>query len=112
MHCKGLARQSSNTMSRYVFFNGDAHDTKVLMAAKKAARLAWGDGGEVARRHDAGGSIITLQRALDHGDLKVTMRYAHLAPDHLDQVLDFNPLARLYPRQVATDPQRDSDAKP
>jgi integrase len=55
-----------------------------------------------------GGSIITLQRALDHSDLKVTMRYAHLAPDHLEQVLSFNPLARLYPRKVATDPQPDS----
>lgn len=59
----------------------------------------------------AGGSIITLQRALDHSDLKVTMRYSHLAPDHLEQVLDYNPLSRLYPRKIATDPQPESAAK-
>ncbi|PKO46426.1 MAG: hypothetical protein CVU29_06285 [Betaproteobacteria bacterium HGW-Betaproteobacteria-22] len=39
-----------------------------------------------------GGNIITLQRVLDHGDLKTTMRYAHLAPDHLKDVLKFKPV--------------------
>ncbi|MBS0443623.1 MAG: tyrosine-type recombinase/integrase [Proteobacteria bacterium] len=61
-----------------------------------------------------GGSIITLQKALDHDDLKTTMRYAHLAPDHLDQVLQLNPLARFYADQetpkVSTKPQPNSAA--
>ena len=39
-----------------------------------------------------GGDIITLQRILGHGDLKMTMRYAHLAPDYLDKSVKFNPL--------------------
>mgnify|MGYP000282292753 CR=1 FL=1 len=30
-----------------------------------------------------GGDILTLQRILGHSDIKMTMRYAHLAPDHL-----------------------------
>ena len=39
-----------------------------------------------------GGNIITLQKVLDHGDLKITMRYAHLSPDHLKDVLKFKPM--------------------
>lgn len=40
-----------------------------------------------------GGNIITLQRILGHGDIRMTMRYAHLAPDHLDEALHLNPLS-------------------
>lgn len=40
-----------------------------------------------------GGNILTLQRILGHQDLKTTMRYAHLAPDHLDSAQLLNPLA-------------------
>jgi integrase len=43
----------------------------------------------------SGGSILALQRILGHSDLKVTMRYAHLAPDHLRDILHFNPLAKF-----------------
>lgn len=31
-----------------------------------------------------GGNILVLQRILGHADIKVTMRYAHFAPEHLD----------------------------
>ncbi|MBB6521319.1 phage integrase [Pseudoteredinibacter isoporae] len=34
-----------------------------------------------------GGNILTLQRVLGHSDLKITMRYAHLAPDYMDQIV-------------------------
>lgn len=39
-----------------------------------------------------GGNILTLQKILDHSDLKVTMIYSHLAPDHLVDVLKFQAL--------------------
>ncbi|MES9966033.1 MAG: tyrosine-type recombinase/integrase, partial [Sedimenticola sp.] len=39
-----------------------------------------------------GGNILVLQRALGHGSLQMTMRYAHFAPDHLEEVRMFNPL--------------------
>ncbi|WP_423787053.1 tyrosine-type recombinase/integrase [Kerstersia gyiorum] len=42
-----------------------------------------------------GGNILTLQRILGHQDLKTTMRYAHLAPDHLDSARQLNPLVFL-----------------
>lgn len=43
----------------------------------------------------SGGNILTLQRILGHSSLQMTMRYAHLAPDHLQEARHLNPLARL-----------------
>ncbi|WP_333881260.1 tyrosine-type recombinase/integrase [Atlantibacter hermannii] len=40
-----------------------------------------------------GGNILVLQRILGHSDIRVTMRYAHFAPDHLEDALLFNPLS-------------------
>lgn len=40
-----------------------------------------------------GGNIVTLQRILGHGSLAMTIRYAHLAPEHLEEALKLNPLA-------------------
>ncbi|EPJ1367644.1 phage integrase [Vibrio fluvialis] len=42
-----------------------------------------------------GGNIIALQRILGHADIKQTMRYAHLAPDHLEDAVEKNPLNNL-----------------
>ncbi|WP_420592128.1 tyrosine-type recombinase/integrase [Bacterioplanoides sp.] len=42
-----------------------------------------------------GGNILTLQKILGHSSITVTMRYAHLSPDHLNDAKRFNPL-RLY----------------
>ncbi|MBF0188089.1 MAG: tyrosine-type recombinase/integrase [Magnetococcales bacterium] len=42
-----------------------------------------------------GGNIITLQRILGHQSLTMTMRYAHLSPDHLKEAVKLNPLSAL-----------------
>ncbi len=42
-----------------------------------------------------GGNILTLQRILGHSSLAMTMKYAHLAPDHLQEAIKLNPLSRL-----------------
>ncbi len=42
-----------------------------------------------------GGDLLTLQKILGHSSITVTMRYAHLAPDYLEQARRFNPLAAL-----------------
>lgn len=44
-----------------------------------------------------GGNILVLQRILGHTDIKVTMRYAHFAPDHLSEALFLNPLNQISP---------------
>ena len=53
-----------------------------------ASHFMMGDGAR-------GGNILVLQRLLGHADLKMTMRYAHLAPEHLQEARTLNPLSRL-----------------
>lgn len=42
-----------------------------------------------------GGSILTLQKILGHSTVIVTMRYAHLAPDHLLEAVKLNPICGI-----------------
>lgn len=42
-----------------------------------------------------GGNILVLQRILGHQSLTMTMRYAHVAPDHLEDAVRYNPVSRL-----------------
>lgn len=41
-----------------------------------------------------GGNILALQKILGHSTLNMTMKYAHLAPEHLQEAVDLNPLER------------------
>ncbi|MDH0894413.1 MULTISPECIES: tyrosine-type recombinase/integrase [unclassified Pseudomonas] len=40
-----------------------------------------------------GGNILTLQKILGHSSLAMTMRYAHLSPDHLADAIRLGPLS-------------------
>ena len=42
-----------------------------------------------------GGNILVLKQILGHADIKDTMRYAHFAPDHLDDAITKNPIAEM-----------------
>ncbi|MCB5186128.1 tyrosine-type recombinase/integrase [Methylobacillus gramineus] len=42
-----------------------------------------------------GGNILTLQRILGHSSITMTMKYAHLAPEHLQDAKRYNPLLNL-----------------
>ncbi|MBV4368164.1 phage integrase [Erwinia phyllosphaerae] len=44
-----------------------------------------------------GGNILVLQRILGHTDIKMTMRYAHFAPSHLQEATTLNPMAKIAP---------------
>lgn len=39
-----------------------------------------------------GGNILVLQKILGHTDIKMTMRYSHFAPNHLEEAMRLNPL--------------------
>lgn len=41
-----------------------------------------------------GRDILSLQRILGHSSIAMTMRYAHLSPDHLESALRLSPLAQ------------------
>jgi integrase len=47
-----------------------------------------------------GGNILTLQKILGHTSLAMTMRYAHLSPDHLQDTLRFGPPVPLIARNL------------
>lgn len=42
-----------------------------------------------------GGDILTLQRILGHGNINMTMRYAHLSPDHLESAMRLSPISEI-----------------
>ncbi len=42
-----------------------------------------------------GGNILTLQKILGHSSLAMTMRYSHLAPEHLAEAVRLSPLAGI-----------------
>lgn len=41
-------------------------------------------------------AILAIQKILGHHDVKMTMRYAHLGPEHLKTALRFNLLATTH----------------
>lgn len=45
-------------------------------------------------------NLLVLQKILGHSDIKMTMRYAHLAPDYLTEAVDKNPLSQM--KKVST----------
>lgn len=38
-----------------------------------------------------GGNLLTLQKILGHQSIQMTMRYAHLSPDHLSEAVQYGP---------------------
>lgn len=43
----------------------------------------------------SGGNLLALQKILGHSTLAMTMRYAHLAPNHLNEALTLNPVGQI-----------------
>lgn len=42
-----------------------------------------------------GGNILVLQKILGHANIRETMKYAHFAPNHLEEAALLNPIANL-----------------
>ena len=68
------------------------------LALKLSFKLPTGQSTHILRHTYAayfvqnGGDILTLKDILGHVDIKMTMRYAHLAPDHLALAKTINPV--------------------
>jgi integrase len=79
----------------------DCYKTFMYRLKKTGIELPKGQASHVLRHTFAshfmmnGGNLLVLQKVLGHGDIKMTMRYAHLAPDYLVEVIDKNPLSQL-----------------
>lgn len=43
-----------------------------------------------------GGNILVLKNILGHTDIKMTMRYAHFSPNHLEDAVRLNPLFNIW----------------
>ena len=95
----GLAEEIRNHGTGQLF-------TSSLNAFRKALKrtsivLPLGQSSHVLRHSYAshfimnGGDISTLQRILGHSSLNVTMKYAHLSPEHLAGAAALSPLAKL-----------------
>jgi len=54
-----------------------------------------------------GGSLQALQTILGHAEIKMTLRYAHLAPDHLRTEMSRTERS-THPSPIARKPQRKS----
>ena len=80
------------------FVFGDCMVAFDRMAARLTFKLPRGQSTHILRHTFAshfiqnGGDILTLQRILGHTDIKMTLRYAHLAPGHLELARTINPL--------------------
>ncbi|HBA67695.1 MAG TPA: integrase [Methylococcaceae bacterium] len=90
-----LIKELNNRLSQGPFF--DAYSTFTRKLYDTGINLPKGQRTHVLRHTFAshyimkGGNILALQRILGHSSLNVTMRYAHLAPDYLKEILDINP---------------------
>lgn len=54
-----------------------------------------------------GGNILTLQKILGHASLTMTMRYAHLSPDHLKEAVTLGPLSGFDTFSTVSDPEKE-----
>jgi integrase len=56
-----------------------------------------------------GGNILALQKVLGHHSLAMTMRYAHLSPEHLQETRKLNPISALNRKRTAQPPVQAAD---
>ncbi|MEC7941501.1 MAG: tyrosine-type recombinase/integrase, partial [Pseudomonadota bacterium] len=87
-----------NSVSSHAIFN--VNYKKAWMCVKRALpnHVPAGQATHVFRHTFAshfmmnGGDILVLQRILGHQKIEQTMTYSHLAPEHLIQAVELNPL--------------------
>ncbi|WP_417584868.1 tyrosine-type recombinase/integrase [Nitrincola sp.] len=97
---KSLFLQIHEHWKRFGFFSCSITSFRRAMAATNI-QLPKGQASHVLRHTFAshfmmnGGNILTLQKILGHSSVNMTMRYAHLSPDHLQDAIKYGPLSRV-----------------
>lgn len=80
---------------------GDCYSAFITALGRTSIKLPDGQATHVLRHSYAshfmmnGGDILSLQKILGHQSLIMTMRYAHLSPEHLEEARSLSPYARL-----------------
>lgn len=92
---------------------GDCYDAFRIALAASGITLPRGQASHVLRhtfashyiqnatRSDA---LLSLQKLLGHSDIKLTLRYAHLAPDALESARQFNPVGHFWDTPATVTP--------
>ncbi|CAA0100684.1 Tyrosine recombinase XerD [BD1-7 clade bacterium] len=97
--CEELAHELHTHGSGKLFAPAISSFRRAL--AKTTIKLPKGQATHVLRHSFAshfvmnGGNILTLQKIMGHSTINMTMRYAHLSPDHLLDAVNLNPLANI-----------------
>ena len=96
-----LGLHENNRGNLYVFLEADGSEVKYAHVYRRFHKAQDKAGiTNKIRFHDlrhsfasnyvmSGGNIFDLQKLLGHTDIKMTMRYAHFTPDHLQGSLKF-----------------------
>ena len=116
-----LALHQKNQGNPFVFLEADgtevkyAHIYRRFHKAQDKARIT-----NKIRFHDLrhsfasnymmnGGNVFDLQKLLGHTDIKMTMRYAHFTPDHLQNSIKFMNMTSESETVIPFIDQRDSN---
>lgn len=96
-----LALHKRNLNNPYIFLEADGSEVKYAHIYRRFGKAQAKAGiTNKIRFHDLrhsfasnymmnGGNVFDLQKLLGHTDIKMTMRYAHLTPDHLQSSIKF-----------------------
>jgi len=93
----GLITLLKNHWSKYGPFTGSLSSFRRALS-RTTIKLPKGQAAHALRHTFAshfvmnGGNILTLQKILGHSTVVMTMRYAHLSPDHLQDAIKLSPL--------------------
>lgn len=103
-----LTLNSKSTKQRTIPISLDLIITPPLMASEKIFKKGLGKAGikldkgqntHILRHTFSshfiinGGNILVLKEILGHSDIRMTMIYAHLTPNHLDEALEYLPMS-------------------
>jgi integrase len=92
-HCKAAEDGDRLFTTAYAAFRQALHQAKLKLSVGQLTHIL---------RHTFashfimnGGNISALQKVLGHHSLTMTMSYAHLSPEHLQETRQLNPLSRI-----------------